>query len=542
MRLRSAHRRAETAIVLAILVAGLPGFSAASRAASPGNGELPGAATSAATRHADDAVLVGFTPKATEDDKRAARRAAGAESSKKLSKDPKGAEKLRLRQGRSVEQAIAALKANPRVRYAEPDYVVEHTATSNDPYYLDGSLWGMYGDASPLQVNAFGSGAAEAWQLGFAGSRSIVVGIIDEGIQVAHPDLAANIWTNPGEIAGNGLDDDANGYVDDVNGWDFFNDDASVFDGNQTEGQDAHGTHVAGTIGGVGGNGIGVAGVNWQVTLISAKFLGPNGGSISDAVSALAYLTDLKINHGINIVASSNSWGGGGFSQAMLDAIEAAGDAGMLFVAAAGNSNTNNDLSASYPSNYQCTRGGTRGWDCVVAVAAITSSGARASFSSYGATTVDLGAPGVGVWSSVPLGSYASYSGTSMATPHVSGAVALCASINPGLTAQAVRQAVVGTVAPTASMAGTTASGGRLDVGAMVGQCSPSTAPVDGAPSALTATALSPTRIGLSWVDGSSNETAFAIQRSPVSGGLCTAFTAFASVGQNQTSFTAGGL
>ena len=155
-------------------------------------------------------------------------------------------------------------------------------------------------------------------------------------------------------------------------------------------------THVSGTIGGQGGNGIGVAGVNWQVSLISGKFLGSNGGYTSGAVSAVDYMTWLKVNKGLNIVATSNSWGGGGFSQALLDAINRGGDANILFIAAAGNSSSNNDVTDNFPSNYECTNGGTRGWDCVIAVAAIDSSGNLASFSSYGATRVDLGAPEIG--------------------------------------------------------------------------------------------------------------------------------------------------
>ena len=147
---------------------------------------------------------------------------------------------------------------------------------SNDPDVTSGALWGMEGDASS-PANPNGAGAAEAWTAGYTGSSNVVVGVIDEGIQITHPDLAANIWVNPGEIAGNGVDDDGNGYVDDVNGWDFYNNDNSVFDGATNASIDAHGTHVSGTIGGVGGNGVGVAGVNWNVKIVSAKFLGPTG-------------------------------------------------------------------------------------------------------------------------------------------------------------------------------------------------------------------------------------------------------------------------
>ncbi len=530
-----------------LLIAGLLAPSVLAGVASDGGqgagaaGANPGANPGAdlARPHVDGVVLVGYTDTATESDRAAARESAGAASAQALSRLSTRAEKLSLAPGASVERAIAALKSNPKVRYAEPDYIVTREVTSNDPYYTNGSLWGMYGDSSPDQTNIFGSGAAEAWDSGYTGSRDIAIGVIDEGIQFTHPDLVDNIWTNPGEIAGNGIDDDRNGFIDDIHGWDFFADDASIFDGDAGSSVDAHGTHVSGTIGGDGGNGTGVAGVNWQVTIISAKFLGPSGGAISDAVAALDYLVDLKVNRGVNLLASSNSWGGGGFSQTMLDSINRAGNAGMLFIAAAGNSNSNNDTKPSYPSSYTCTNGGTRGWDCVVAVAAIDSSGNRASFSSYGATSVDLGAPGVGVWSSVPLNSYASYNGTSMATPHVSGAAALCASINPALSVQQIRAALVSSAAATPSMTGTTVTGGRLDVGSMVARCLPSTAPVDGGGTGLAATGISPTRIALSWTDGASNESAWKIQRSPAG---CGTFTTIATTLVGTTSFTVTGL
>ena len=206
---------------------------------------------------------------------------------------------------------------------------------------------------------------------------------------------------------------------------------------------------------------------------------------------------------------SSNSWGGGGFSQGLLDAINRGGDAGILFVAAAGNSNANNDAGSYYPANYQCTTtaaGAPRGWDCMLTVAAIDSTGAKASFSSYGATMVDLGAPGVGVNSTLPGNTYGAYSGTSMATPHVSGAVALCASMNPSMTAFEIRSAILASTAQTASLAGITVTGGRLDVGAMASSCTTATQPVQGGPTNLTATTLSPTAIRVDWTDATSYE------------------------------------
>lgn len=491
--------------------------------------------------HRPGVVLVGYSNTATLTDKAAIRASAKASSSKVLSPKAKHTEVLSLAKGESVAAAVARVKGTKGVRYVEPDYLLTTAATSNDPYYTNGSLWGMQGDGTS-PANEFGSAAGEAWAQGHTGSRSVAVGVIDEGIQFAHPDLAANVWTNPDEIAGNGIDDDANGYVDDIHGWDFLNNNNTVFDGNSTEGSDTHGTHVSGTIGGIGGNGSGVAGVNWAVTLVSAKFLGPSGGYTSDAAEGIIYLTSLKTSKGLNIVATSNSWGGGGSSSAMLDAINSAGDQGILFVAAAGNSTTNNDAAGSYPSNYECTKGGTRGWDCVIAVASLTSSGALSSFSSYGATTVDIAAPGSGVWSTYPVDTYSSLSGTSMATPHVSGAIALCASINPSLTARQLKRAVVNSVKPTSGLVGKVVNSGRLDVGAMVAACKAPTAGVTGTPTSLSATASGANRMNLSWTDGATDEQYYEIEQAPATNSVCGTFALIATVGADNTSFTAGGL
>ena len=370
---------------------------------------------------------------------------------------------VRLPLGLSIAAAMRGLQNDPTVDFAEPNWVYRHQATANDTYYANGSLWGMYGDGSS-PANQFGSQAAEAWGAGKTDCSSVYVGIIDEGYMYAHPDLAANAATNPGETAGNGIDDDGNGFVDDVRGWDFAGGNNSVFDGLA----DDHGTHVAGTIGGVGGNGNGVAGVCWRVKLLSAKFLGSNGGTTANAIKALDYLTDLKTRHGLNLVATNNSWGGGGFSQGLQDAIQRAGNADILFVAAAGNggrdgAGDDNDRTANYPSNYPNAN--------VIAVAALTSSGAKASFSNYGKTTVDLGGPGQAVWSTVPVrskgevvGGYASYSGTSMATPHVTGAAALYKAYHPAATAAQIKAAILGSSVPTPSLNNITVSGGRLNV------------------------------------------------------------------------------
>jgi subtilisin family serine protease len=412
-----------------------------------------------------------------------------------------------------VRDALKALKNHPAIEFAEPNWVYTHTGVSNDPYYTGGSTWGLYGDLT-TPANQFGSQAGEAWAAGWTGSKDVYVGVIDEGIQFTHPDLVGNVWTNPFDPVNN-IDDDHNGFKDDIHGWDFFSNDASIYDGTG----DDHGTHVTGTIAATGGNGIGVAGVNWKVTYISAKFLGPNGGSTADAIEAVDYFTGLKTLHSLDIVALNNSWGGGGYSQGLHDAIIRAANAGILFVAAAGNANSNNDTTPRYPCNYNTTVGTSTqpaaGYDSVVAVAAIDSNGNKASFSSYGATTVDLGAPGVATYSTVPTDAYASYSGTSMATPHVTGAAALYASTHPTESTAEIKAALLSSVTPTASMAGKTVTGGRLNLSSIITPSEPPTIPL--APTGLSATP-GINQVGLSW-NSSSGATSYNVMRALVSGG-----------------------
>jgi subtilisin family serine protease len=408
-------------------------------------------------------LIVQYKSYASAADKARVQKLLGASSAQSLAKRggrlniPGDMDLVQMAPTVGLAAKIDLVSSDPAVDFAEPNWRVQHMATSNDTYFTNGSLWGMYG-ASSSPANSFGSGAAQAWATGGADCSSVVVGIIDEGYMYTHPDLAANAYTNPGEIAANGRDDDGNGLIDDVYGWDFDGGNNTVFDGAG----DDHGTHVAGTIGAVGGNGAGVAGVCWNVKLMSAKFLGSRGGTTANAISAVDYFTGLK-NRGVNIVATNNSWGGGGFSQGLADAIERANTAGILFIAAAGNSGANNDATPAYPSGYGSAN--------VIAVAALASNGTLASYSQYGATTVDICAPGSGVWSTVPVSSkgkvvagYASYNGTSMATPHVTGAAALYKARNPGATAAQIKAALLGSATPTAACAGKVSTGGRLNV------------------------------------------------------------------------------
>ncbi|MFM7116917.1 MAG: S8 family serine peptidase [Planctomycetota bacterium] len=423
-----------------------------------------------------DEVLVQFAPNATPFQMEQARVAVGGQTREVIqttTMQESGAgrlERLGLGQGLDVSAAIAKLGRSKAVVFVEPNYIYQTAAVSNDTYYTNGSLWGVYSDDSPATgpsgtTNQFGTQAEKVWASNITGSSSVYVGVIDEGIQITHPELNPNVWVNPYETPGDGIDNDGNGYIDDINGWDFANNDASVYDSTA----DDHGTHVAGTIGAKGGNGAGLAGMNWTVKMISAKFLGANGGTVANAVKAVDYLTDLKTRHGINIVASNNSWGGGGYSQALHDAIIRHANQNILFVAAAGNSAANNNSGGFYPANYDTSIGtstqAAASYDGVIAVASITSAGGLSSFSNYGSTTVDLGAPGSGIVSTVPSNTYATYDGTSMATPHVTGAVALYASAQSGtVTAQSIRQAILGSTTPTASLSGKTVTGGRLNI------------------------------------------------------------------------------
>ena len=336
------------------------------------------------------------------------------------------------------------------VQYFEPDFVINPTATPNDPNF--NRLWGLHNTGQTGGVDDADIDALEAWDI-TTGSRDVVIAVIDTGIDYTHPDLAANAWQNPGEIPGNGVDDDGNGFVDDVYGYDFVNNDGDPMDDN------SHGTHVSGTIGAVGDDGVGIAGVNWEVSIMGLKFLSGGGsGSTSDAVRAVNYATMMRRDFGINIVATNNSWGGGGYSQALADAIDAGGNAGILFIAAAGNEGNNNDALPAYPASINS--------DAIIAVAATDSSNGLASFSNYGATSVDIGAPGVGIYSTTPSNNYASYSGTSMATPHVAGVVGLLAAANPSLTPAEIREAILATSTPIASLDGRVATGGLLNAAA----------------------------------------------------------------------------
>ncbi len=367
---------------------------------------------------------------------------------------------VRIANDSELNRAMETLKGEPSVEYAEPNYVL-HTldaGTPNDPDFS--KTWGLSNSGQRDCTNAPGAtdclgggtvgkanadiGVMPLWQQGITGSKSILVAVIDTGIQWDHPDLQANVFTNSAEVAGDGIDNDGNGFIDDVHGWNFNGKNNNSMDDNE------HGSHCSGTIGGVGNNGKGVAGVNWNVSLLPVKFLsGTGSGSLADAVDAINYA---RIMHA-NIM--SNSWGGGGFSQTMYDAIKAARDAGILFVAAAGNDGTSNDATPSYPASYDL--------DNVLSVAATDNQDKIAFFSNFGVNKVHVAAPGVNVYSTIKGSGYALLSGTSMAAPHVAGVAALLMSANSTLTYRDIKSRLIATSDPIKGLRTKVTAKGRIN-------------------------------------------------------------------------------
>ncbi len=351
----------------------------------------------------------------------------------------------------SIFSIIKELNKNPDVEYAEPNFiyypieeegeygVIEHMVNykdiTDDPRLS--SLWGLKGGDVP------GVDAYRAWDI-TKGSRDIKIAVIDTGVDYNHPDLAENIWVNEAEFNGTeGVDDDGNGFVDDIYGYDFQNNDGDPMDDHN------HGTHCSGTIGGVHNNGIGVAGVMGNVSIVPIKFLSGSGGSAEGAIKSIDYATKM------NVDLMSNSWGGGGFSQALFDVISRAKDKGIIFTAAAGNDSANNDSSAHYPSSYEL--------DNIIAVAAHTTGNELASFSCYGRRTVHISAPGKDILSTVRNNQYASYSGTSMATPHVSGVLGLLLAQEGRMDFADLKERIFGTSIPVRSLKKKVVSGGTIN-------------------------------------------------------------------------------
>jgi large repetitive protein len=349
-------------------------------------------------------------------------------------------EKLTTFNARNLTSKAAFERAIKQVEY---DYILFADVIPNDSHFA--KLWALDNTGAGGGTPDADIDAVEAWDK-TTGNVSVVIGIIDTGIDYKHQDLQGNIWENAAEANGKkNVDDDNNGYVDDICGWNFYSNTANPRDDH------SHGTHVAGTIGARGNNGKGVSGVSWNVKMVPLKFLGSMGsGSTSGAIAAISYANRIP-----NLIATNNSWGGGGFSQALKDAIDEAAQRDILFIAAAGNNATNIDITPSYPASYNCPN--------MIAVAATDRNDELAGFSNYGKRTVHIGAPGDEIYSSVLKNKYASYRGTSMAAPHVTGTCVLLKSLFPQLSMLQVKDKILTMSDPKPSLTTKTITGARLN-------------------------------------------------------------------------------
>lgn len=384
-----------------------------------------------------DGILVKFKSDIGSNNRARSLKAAGLTGSASFSLVP-GLTRAEPLPGYSLQDTLVLLANDSTVAYAEPDYLLTSNMVPNDPQFIQQyALDNTNNPASDIS-------AVSAWDI-TTGSPDVVVAIIDSGVDYNHQDLQANIWKNIDEIPGNGIDDDQNGFIDDIRGWNFNSNNNDPMDDNN------HGTHVAGIIGASGNNSIGISGVNWNVKIMPLKFMNSRGqGRTSAAINALEY----AVANGARV--SNNSWGGGTFSQALFDAIQAANSSGHLFIAAAGNDAINNDRTAHYPSNYNLPN--------IIAVAATDQNDRLASFSNFGLQTVDIAAPGVSVFSTIRNNQYSLMSGTSMAAPFVSGAVGLILAQNFNLSVIEIKNQLLNNVDPVTSLSNNTVSGGRLNV------------------------------------------------------------------------------
>ncbi len=366
-----------------------------------------------------------------------------------------GIDLVQLPPGQPLRAALQSYRAQRGVELVEPNYVrheIQMPSPPNDPFWTSGSLWNL----QKIRVQP-------VWTNLTPGDGSVVVASLDTGVNYAHPDLAANMWRNVMEIPGNGIDDDNDGYVDDV-----FGINALAHSGDPMDDQ-GHGTHTAGTIAAVGNNDLGVVGVSWNTKVLACKFLDASGaGSDAGAIECFNYLLMLR-NRGENIRVTSNSWGqsrGSGAPSAILRAaIDAAGDEGVLNVFGAGNAGTSDDVWAFDPASYPSPS--------IVSVASSSPNDGRSPFTNYGGTSVDLAAPGENVLSTWLGDGYQAMSGTSVATPHVAGVAALVAQMNPNLSVADVKSILLDTVDHLPAWSGMVRSGGRLNASRAANAASP---------------------------------------------------------------------
>lgn len=349
----------------------------------------------------------------------------------------------------SEDAVIANIKNDPNVSIVEPNFIYRANYgfnKTNDPLF--GKLWGLSNSGQPDSKGQVGTpgidiNATNAWKVQ-TGSSDVIVAVIDTGINYKSADLKDNMWINEKEKNGKkGVDDDGNGFVDDIYGWNFVKNSSDPLD------DQGHGSHCSGTIGAKGNDGKGIVGVAWNTRLMALKFLDSNGsGSLENALKAIDYAT----KNGAKVL--SNSWGGGGYSETLKQAIERSHQAGAIFIAAAGNESNNNDASPTYPASYDVPN--------VVSVAAIDNKGALANFSNYGKSLVHIGAPGVNIFSTTNKG-YDSWSGTSMAAPHVSGVAALMFSQYPEMTNLQVKALMLKTAKTIKGLKNKVKTGGIID-------------------------------------------------------------------------------
>jgi subtilisin family serine protease len=399
----------------------------------------------------DRELLVRFKPGVEEPRRRAAIASAGAEFGKiSRSRRREPLHLLRVPAPADPDAVRARLASHPDVAAVQPNFRYRSAETiPDDPRFPD--LWALRNTGQSGGTPGADIGAALAWDL-TTGDPGVVIAVLDTGMRATHQDLAANRWVNPGEIPGDEVDNDGNGYVDDVHGWDFLDEDDDPYDGV------GHGTHMAGILGARGNNLKGVTGVCWNVKILALRYLGLNGGSDFDAIQALDYAVDLKVNRGINLVAINCSWTSPAYSQALYDAMKDAQDAGILLVCAAGNEGTNTDLAPVYPASFDLPG--------ILSVGASDRNDRPADLSCFGPRSVDLFAPGVDILSTYePRDNVYSWkTGTSMAAAHVSGALGLLAALRPGESAARRRDRLLHNVDRKDALAGRALSYGRLNV------------------------------------------------------------------------------
>lgn len=364
---------------------------------------------------------------------------------------------------KTMSNGLLALQKISQFEIVEPNYIFHMTRTPNDPQLA--KTWGLQNIGQTDSKGRKGLpgvdvGADKAWDITI-GNRDIVVAVIDTGIDFSSPDLKENAWVNDAELHGQvGVDDDGNGYVDDINGYDFLNNTGKIIDDH------GHGTHIAGVIGARGDDGMGIAGINWNVRIMALKFLSANGGGdLASALKAIRYATRMKAQ------VTNNSWGGGDKSELLKQAIQEASDAGVLFVAASGNSGENADVLPEFPAAFNLPN--------MISVAAINNRGQLSNFSNFGSNSVHIGAPGENIYSTLPNSEYDSWSGTSMAAPFVTGAVALLWGNEPQLTMKEVKERLMKTATPLASLRKRTIAGGMVDLFAALNNSAPKTDPND---------------------------------------------------------------